>query len=37
LVKAAVEGRLPRGIGLAQLIEAPAGWRQQHRMLGIAS
>jgi site-specific DNA recombinase len=37
LVKAAVEGRLPRGIGLARLIDAPAEWDQQHRMLGLAS
>jgi site-specific DNA recombinase len=36
LVKAAVEGRLPRGIGLARLIDAPAEWDQQHRMLGLA-
>jgi site-specific DNA recombinase len=37
LVKAAVEGRLPRGIGLARLIDAPAEWDQQHRVLGLAS
>jgi len=37
LVTAAVEGRLPRGIGLARLIDAPAEWDQQHRMLGLAS
>jgi site-specific DNA recombinase len=37
LVRAAVEGRLPRGIGLARLIDAPAEWDQQHRMLGLAS
>jgi site-specific DNA recombinase len=37
LVKAAVEGRLPRGIGLARLIDAPAEWDQQRRMLGLAS
>jgi site-specific DNA recombinase len=37
LVKAAVEGRLPRGIGLARLIDAPAEWDEQHRMLGLAS
>jgi site-specific DNA recombinase len=36
-VKAAVEGRLPRGIGLARLIDAPAEWDQQHRMLGLTS
>jgi hypothetical protein len=37
LVKAAVEGRLPHGIGLARLLDAPAEWDQQHRMLGLAS
>jgi site-specific DNA recombinase len=37
LVKAAVEGRLPRGVGLARLIDAPAEWDQQHRMLCLAS
>jgi len=36
LVKAAVEGRLPRGIGLARLIDAPAEWARQHKMLGLA-
>jgi site-specific DNA recombinase len=36
-VKAAVEGRLPRGVGLARLIDAPTEWDQQHRMLGLAS
>jgi DNA invertase Pin-like site-specific DNA recombinase len=35
LVKAAVEGRLPRGIGLARLIDAPAEWGRQYRMLGL--
>jgi site-specific DNA recombinase len=37
LVKAAVEGRLPRGIGLARLIDATPEWDQQHRTLGLAS
>jgi site-specific DNA recombinase len=37
LVKAAVEGRLPRGIGLTRLIDAPAEWDRQYRMLGLAS
>jgi site-specific DNA recombinase len=37
LVKAAVEGRLPHGIGLARLIDAPAEWDQQHGMLGLVS
>jgi site-specific DNA recombinase len=36
-VKAAVEGRLLRGVGLARLIDAPTEWDQQHRMLGLAS
>jgi site-specific DNA recombinase len=36
LVKAAVEGRLPRGIGVARLRDAPAEWSRQYRMLGLA-
>jgi hypothetical protein len=35
LVKAAVEGRLPRGIGVANLREAPAEWSLQYRRLGL--
>lgn len=35
LVKAAVEGRLPRGIGIARLRDAPAEWSRQHAMLGL--
>jgi site-specific DNA recombinase len=34
LVKAAIEGRLPRGIGVARLCDAPAEWSRQYRMLG---
>jgi site-specific DNA recombinase len=37
LVKAAVEGRLPLGIGLARLFDAPVAWSRQHQMLGLAS
>ena len=37
LVQAAVDGRLPRGIGIANLRDAPAGWSRQHAMLGLAS
>jgi DNA invertase Pin-like site-specific DNA recombinase len=37
LVKAAVEGRLPRGIGVARLRDAPAEWSRQHTMLGLGS
>ena len=36
LVQAAVEGRLPRGIGVARLRDAPAEWSRQHAMLGLA-
>jgi site-specific DNA recombinase len=35
LVKAAVEGRLLRGIGVANLREAPAGWSLQYKRLGL--
>ena len=36
LVKAAVEGRLPRGVGLARLVDPPLAWAEQWRMLGLA-
>jgi site-specific DNA recombinase len=36
LVKAAVEGRLPHGVGVARLFDAPVPWSRQHRMLGLA-
>ena len=35
LIKASVEGRLPHGIGVARLFDAPAGWSRQHEMLGL--
>jgi site-specific DNA recombinase len=35
LVKAAVEGRLPRGIGVERLRDAPAEWSQQFEGLGL--
>jgi hypothetical protein len=37
LVKAAIEGRLPRGIGVARLCDAPAEWSRQYRILGLPS
>jgi hypothetical protein len=37
LVQAAVEGRLPRGVGVANLRDAPAEWSGQHAMLGLAT
>ena len=36
LVKAAVEGQLPHGIGVARLFDAPVAWLRQHQMLGLA-
>jgi site-specific DNA recombinase len=36
LVQAAVKGRLPRGIGVARLRDAPAEWSRQHAMLGLS-
>ena len=35
LVKAAVEGRLPRGIGVERLRDAPAEWGRQFEVLGL--
>jgi site-specific DNA recombinase len=35
LVKAAIEGRLPRGIGVAALRDAPAEWLLQFERLGL--
>jgi site-specific DNA recombinase len=36
LVTAAVEGRLPHGIGVARLFDAPVAWSRQHQSLGLA-
>ena len=35
LVKAAIDGRLPQGMGVTRLAALPAEWSQQHRMLGL--
>ena len=35
LVKAAIEGRLPRGMGVTRLCDLPAEWSRQHQMLGF--
>jgi site-specific DNA recombinase len=37
LVKAAVDGSLPRGIGVARFRDAPAEWSRQHALLGLPS
>jgi site-specific DNA recombinase len=35
LVKAAIDGRLPHGVGVARLTDLPAEWSRQHQMLGL--
>lgn len=35
LVQAAIEGRLPNGMGVTRLRELPPGWSRQHQMLGL--
>jgi hypothetical protein len=35
LIKAAVEGRLPRGIAMERLRDAPAEWSRQFEALGL--
>ncbi len=35
LVKAAIEGRLPHGMGVSRLIDLPAEWSRQHQILGL--
>jgi site-specific DNA recombinase len=35
LIKAAIDGRLPRGMGVARLADLPAEWSRQHQMLGL--
>jgi DNA invertase Pin-like site-specific DNA recombinase len=35
LVQAAIEGRLPRGVGASRLIDLPSEWRRQWQMLGL--
>lgn len=36
LVKAAIEGRLPHGIGVSRLIDLPTEWSRQHQVLGLS-
>jgi hypothetical protein len=37
LVQAAIAGRLPRGIGVTRLRDAPAEWSRQNAMLGLSN
>lgn len=35
LVKAAVEGRLPRGVGIERLRDPPTEWSRQFEVIGL--
>jgi site-specific DNA recombinase len=35
LVKAAIDGRLPRGVGVTRLFDLPPEWTKQHQILGL--
>jgi hypothetical protein len=35
LVKAAIDGRLPHGLGMVRLYDPPAAWSQQYAKLGL--
>lgn len=37
LVKAAIQGRLPRGIGIARLCDLPIEWSKQYQALGLTA
>jgi site-specific DNA recombinase len=37
IVKAAIDGRLPHGMGVARLTDLPAEWSRQREMLGFPS
>jgi site-specific DNA recombinase len=37
LVKAAIDGRLPRGMGVARLCDLPVEWSRQRQMLGLTA
>ena len=35
IVQAAIDGKLPRGLGISSMTDLPADWVQQRRQLGI--
>ncbi len=35
IVKAIIEGRLPRGIGIKHLADLPPTWAEQHAAIGL--
>jgi hypothetical protein len=36
-VRAAIDGRLPHGMGVARLCDLPAEWSRQRQMLGLSA
>jgi hypothetical protein len=36
LVQIAAQGRMPQGIGVSRLFDAPAVWSRQHSVLGLS-
>jgi site-specific DNA recombinase len=36
LIKAAIEGRFPHGMGVTRFADLPAEWSRQRRILGLA-
>jgi hypothetical protein len=37
LIKAAIDGRLPYGMGVVRLSDMPAEWSRQRQILGLAA
>ena len=37
IVKAAIDGRLPHGMGVARLCELPAEWSRQRGVIGLSA
>jgi hypothetical protein len=37
LVKAAIDGTLPHGMGVTRLTDLPAEWSRQRRILGLTA
>jgi len=37
LVKAAIDGHLPHGLGITRLCDLPIEWARQHEILGLAA
>jgi site-specific DNA recombinase len=36
IVQAAIDGTLPRGLGVSQMTDLPLDWNDQRRQLGLA-